>query len=134
MSSDAVKIARYQRQAAQLAALERVLYNPAVEFVGGMYAIEHLFPDAKGKKITTTSQSGPNFFNPLWFIENLFGSKETTTTTETSTESNEEHWAKNALLWIIIAQQLAPALPGVVQGVGSAVGGVSGLLTKGVTK
>lgn len=132
--NDAVRIARINRQVAQMQTLERLLYNPAVEFVGGMYAIENLFPDAKGKKITTISQSGPNMFNPLWFVQNLFGSKEITATTETSTESNEEHWAKNALMWIIIAQQLAPTLPGVVQGVGSVVGGVTGLLTKGATK
>jgi len=132
--NEALKLARIQRSTAQLQMIERLLYNPAVEFIGGMYAIEKLFPDAVGKKITTTSQSGPNFFNPLWFVANLFGSKETTTTTETSTESNEEHWAKNALLWIIIAQQLAPVLPAVVQGTGSAVSGVAGLLTKGAVK
>ena len=126
MSSDAVKIARYNRQAAQLAALERVLYNPAVEFIGGMYAIENLFPEASRKQIVKTT-SGTSPLNPLRFLWEIFGSKETTTTTEIVNESTEEHWAKNALMWIIIAQQVAPVIPGVVQAGGSAISGVASL-------
>lgn len=129
MSSDTLKLARIQRQQAGLDLAKQALFNPVVELLAGMAVIDHMYPQGETSAEIVTTTNKPNFGNPLWFLTELFGSKETTTTTEIRNTANDR--AKNALMWVILAQQLAPAVPGIVQGVGSLAGG---LLTKGVTK
>lgn len=124
--SEAVQLAKINRQAQTQRNIVALISNPALEFIAGMYAIEHMFPE--GQK-TTTIKTSPSFWgNPLWVFQQMTGQNTSTTSTITETTSTQEQWAKNALMWIIIAQQLAPVAPQLIDSAGNVISGVSGAL------
>lgn len=124
MRSEAYQIAKMNRQAQTQRDIIALINNPAVEFIAGMYAIEHMFPE--GQK-TTIVKSSPSFWgNPLWIFKQMSGQNTTTETTTTEASSTQEQWAKNALMWIIIAQQLAPVAPQLLDSAGNVLSGVTG--------
>jgi hypothetical protein len=126
-----LKIARLNKQVAMMNTAKDIMFNPAVELLLGLVAIEALYPkSAQSPGTMTVTERKTNYGNPLWFIQELFGSKSTTTTT-LDLEASQEQFAKNALMWVIIAQQLAPYTPSIVQGATSGISGIAGLLTKG---
>jgi len=136
MTSEAVKIAKINRQIALMDTVKQVASNPAVELIVGLHFINGMYPEGSKSTIKATV---PAIVSPVSMIKNFFGiGSEIKMEQYTESTSTAEEWARQALLWVIIAQQLAPYAPAIITGVGNTLtgvtGAVGGLLTKAGTK
>jgi len=136
MTSESLKIAKINRQIALMETIKQVTVNPAVELIVGLKVLDGMYPEGKKNTLVTTM---PSPINPIGIIKNFFGvGQELKVEQYTENTSTAEEWARQALLWVIIAQQLAPYVPSIVQGATNSLTGIAGIagsvLTKGATK